>query len=100
MSNEQDGNVQVQNVEQPLHFPFPLADHSLELPKEYTELQAKCPVARVKMPYGGDALLLTRHADIAKAANDARRCGTVRHLPPLLCPHGESIRVHHRRMDI
>ncbi|HZR43695.1 MAG TPA: cytochrome P450 [Ktedonobacteraceae bacterium] len=77
MSNEQDGNVQVQNVEQPLHFPFPLADHSLELPKEYTELQAKCPVARVKMPYGGDALLLTRHADIAKAANDARRCGTV-----------------------
>ncbi|EFH80426.1 cytochrome P450 [Ktedonobacter racemifer] len=79
MSNEQDINVQVQDVQQeaPLHFPFPLADHRLELPKEYTELQAKCPVARVKMPYGGDALLLTRHADITKAANDAQRCGTI-----------------------
>jgi cytochrome P450 len=79
MSNEQDVNVQVQDVQQevPLQFPFPLVDHSLELPKEYAELQAKCPVAHVKMPYGGDALLLTRHADIVKAANDARRCGTI-----------------------
>ncbi|GHO67911.1 cytochrome P450 [Ktedonobacter sp. SOSP1-52] len=80
MSNEQDVNVQVPEVQQeaaPLHFPFPLADHRLELPKEYTELQATCPVARVKMPYGGDALLLTRHADITKAANDAQRCGTI-----------------------
>ncbi len=79
MSNEQDVNVQVQNVEQeaPLQYPFPLADHSLEPPQEYAELQAKCPVARVKMPYGGEALLLTRHADVTKAANDARRCGTI-----------------------
>lgn len=76
MSNEQDRNVQVQQ-EAPLTFPFPLADHSMELPKEYTELQAKCPVARVKMPYGGEALLLTRHADVVKAANDAKRCGTI-----------------------
>jgi cytochrome P450 len=76
MNNEQDINVQVQQ-EAPLHFPFPLADHSLEFPKEYTELQAKCPVARVTMPYGGDALLLTRHADIVKAANDVQRCGTI-----------------------
>lgn len=81
MSNEQDINVQVQEMqpEEPLHFPFPLANHSLELPKEYTELQATCPVARVKMPYGGDALLLTRHTDIVKAANDAQRCGTILH---------------------
>jgi cytochrome P450 len=79
MSNEQDGNAQVQDVQQgaSLHYPFPLADHSLELPKEYTELQATCPVARVKMPYGGEALLLTHHADVTKAANDARRCGTI-----------------------
>ncbi|GCF08009.1 cytochrome P450 [Dictyobacter arantiisoli] len=79
MSNEQGVNIQVQDVQQeaPLHFPFPLADHSLELPKEYTELQAKCPVARVKMPYGGEALLLTRHADVTKTANDARRCGNI-----------------------
>lgn len=79
MSNEQDGNVQMQDGQQeaPLHFPFPLADHDLELPKEYMELQATCPVARVKMTYGGDALLLTRHADVIKAANDTRRCGTI-----------------------
>ncbi|HEU5373822.1 MAG TPA: cytochrome P450 [Ktedonobacteraceae bacterium] len=79
MNNEQDINVQAQDVQQeaPLHFPLPQARHSLELPKEYTELQAKCPVARVKMPYGGDALLLTRYADIAQAANDAQRCGTI-----------------------
>ncbi len=79
MSNEQDKNVQVQDAQQeaPLHFPFPQPDHSLEMPGEYAQLQAQCPVARVRMPYGGDALLLTRHADIAKAANDARRCGTI-----------------------
>jgi cytochrome P450 len=79
MSKEQDGNVQMQDRQQdaPPSFPFPMADHSLELPKEYTELQATCPVARVKMPYGGEALLLTRHEDVTKAANDARRCGTV-----------------------
>lgn len=29
------------------------------------------------MPYGGEALLLTRHADVVKAANDAQRCGTI-----------------------
>jgi cytochrome P450 len=81
MSNEQDIHVQTQDapLKAPFHFPFPLTDHSLELPTEYTQLQAECPVARVKMPYGGDALLLTRHADIVKAANDARRCGTILH---------------------
>jgi cytochrome P450 len=79
MSNEQDVNAQVQDVQQeaPLHYPFPLADHSLELPTLYAQLQAQCPVARVKMPYGGDALLLTRHADVTKAMSDARRCGTI-----------------------
>ncbi len=79
MSNEHEVNVSVQDAQQeaPLHFPFPLADHSLELPKEYTQLQTKCPVAYVKMPYGGDALLLTHHADIVKAANDVQRCGMI-----------------------
>lgn len=79
MSNEQEAKVQVQDVQQeaPLSFPFPMADHSLELPKEYARLQAQCPVARVSMPFGGDAILLTRHADIVKAASDARRCGTI-----------------------
>jgi len=79
MSNEQEVNVQMQNVQQEaeLHFPFPLADHSLELPQAYAEVQATCPVARVKMPYGGEALLLTHHADVTKAANDARRCDNI-----------------------
>lgn len=74
MSKEQDVNVQVQDAP---NFPFPLADHSLEMPKEYTRLQAQCPVAHVKMPYGGEAYLLTRHADVAKAASDARRCDSI-----------------------
>ena len=77
MSNEQDIQMQDGQQETPLHFPFPLADHRLELPQAYTQLQATCPVARVQMPYGGEALLLTRHADVMKAANDAQRCGTI-----------------------
>jgi cytochrome P450 len=79
MSKEQEAKVQVQDVQQevPLSFPFPMADHSLELPKEYARLQAQCPVVRVRMPFGGDAILLTRHADIVKAATDSQRCGTI-----------------------
>jgi cytochrome P450 len=79
MSNEQEAKAQVQDVQQdvPLPFPFPMADHSLELPREYAQLQAQCPAAHVRMPFGGDAILLTRYADIVKAASDSRRCGTI-----------------------
>lgn len=53
-----------------LHFPFPFADHSLECPAEYGRLRQECPVAKVHMPYGGDAFLLTRYADVVKGYTD------------------------------
>lgn len=55
-----------------LNYPFAFAEHSLELacPAIYDDLRTECPVARVHMPFGGDALLLTRHADIVKAFTD------------------------------
>ncbi len=79
MNNEQEAKTQVQNriQETPLRLPFPVPEHSLENPKEYERLRAECPVARVTMPYGGDAYLLTHHADIVKAATDAQRCGMI-----------------------
>lgn len=56
-----------------LAYPFPLVDHGLEMecPAVYDRLRAECPVARVHMPVGGDALLLTRHADVVKAFTDS-----------------------------
>jgi cytochrome P450 len=61
-----------------LTYPFPLADHSLEMadPTVYERLQAACPVARVRMPVGGEAFLLTRHANVIQALTDPR-CGIV-----------------------
>jgi cytochrome P450 len=52
------------------HFPFPFADHSLECPVEYEQIRQECRVARVHMPHGGDALLLTRYNDVSKAFAD------------------------------
>ncbi len=57
-------------------YPFPLAEQSLECPVEYDRLRAECPVARVQMPFGGDAFLLTRHADVVKAFIDPA-CGMI-----------------------
>lgn len=64
--------------EEVLMYPFPLTDHSLEVadPTIYEHLQAECPVAHVRMPVGGEALLLTRHADVSKALTDPR-CGII-----------------------
>jgi cytochrome P450 len=75
--NPADGRQQALQ-EEVLAYPFPLADHSLEVvdPTIYERLQAACPVARVRMPVGGEALLLTRHADVVKAFTDPR-VGTV-----------------------
>ncbi|MEV6085796.1 cytochrome P450 [Streptomyces parvulus] len=52
---------------------YPFGDHvDLRLDPDYAELRATSPVARVRMPYGGDAWLLTRHADVKKASADPR----------------------------
>lgn len=56
--------------EEILHYPFPFAEHSLECPVQYHSLSQECPVTRVRMPFGGDAFLLTRHADVSKAFTD------------------------------
>ncbi|QBD75792.1 cytochrome P450 [Ktedonosporobacter rubrisoli] len=69
MSNEQEA---------PLSFPIPFADHSLEVPETYEQLRQECPVARISMPYGGDAFLLTRHSDVVKASTDVKRCGMIK----------------------
>jgi cytochrome P450 len=70
-----DSTNETQN-EETLAFPFPFADHTLECPVQYTQLRNSCPVARVSMPFGGDAYLLTRHEDIVKAFTDPR-CDTI-----------------------
>src|SRR5579859_2124622 len=62
--------------EEELHYPFPFAEHSLECPAIYSRLRNECPVARVHMPFGGDAFLLTRHADVVKAWADPQ-CGII-----------------------
>ncbi len=47
MSNEQQTPSNETNQEEIPSYPFPFADHSLDLPKEYDQLRQKCPVARV-----------------------------------------------------
>ncbi|HEY7418409.1 MAG TPA: cytochrome P450, partial [Ktedonobacteraceae bacterium] len=71
-------HVQQASQEEVLAYPFPLAEHSLELadPTVYERLRVECPVTHVRMPVGGEAVLLTRYADIVKALTDPR-CGTV-----------------------
>lgn len=53
---------------------YPFSDRAdLILDPTYGELRSKEPVARVRMPYGGgDAWLVTRHADAKKALSDPR----------------------------
>ena len=70
MTHEQETIKAKEQQEEILSFPFPFAKHSLECPAEYGRLRQECPVAKVHMPYGGDAFLLTRYADVAKAFTD------------------------------
>ncbi|MFI2667950.1 cytochrome P450 [Micromonospora carbonacea] len=52
---------------------YPFSDRTdLNIDPTYGELRSKEPVARVRMPYGGDAWLVTRHADAKKALSDPR----------------------------
>ncbi|MFF4583272.1 cytochrome P450 [Streptomyces sp. NPDC001389] len=52
---------------------YPFGDRvDLELDPAYAELRETEPVVRVRMPYGGEAWLLTRHADVKKASADPR----------------------------
>lgn len=52
-------------------FPFPRAPR-LELEPEYGVLQEQEPVSRVRFPYGEEAWLVTRHADVRTVLTDPR----------------------------
>lgn len=52
-------------------FPFPRAPR-LELEPEYAVLQEQEPVSRVRFPYGEEAWLVTRHADVRTVLTDPR----------------------------
>lgn len=72
MSKEQLTPTNEANPEELPSYPFPFADHSLEVPAEYDRLRQQCPVARVHLPYGGDAFMPTRYEEIAQAFADPK----------------------------
>jgi cytochrome P450 len=54
-----------------LSYPLPRPS-ALEPPEEWAELRQQCPVARVTMPSGDEATLLTRYADVRQILSDSR----------------------------
>lgn len=54
-----------------LSFPFPRVAR-LDIEPEYRALQRDEPVSRVRFPYGGEAWLVTRHADVRTVLTDPR----------------------------
>ncbi|WP_405561771.1 cytochrome P450 [Streptomyces sp. NBC_01180] len=64
--------------DQVMKFPFP-DSHRLDVPTEFADLRAKCPVQRVDLPYGGEGWLVTRQADVKTVLGDSRfsRAATV-----------------------
>ncbi|MEU6600141.1 cytochrome P450 [Streptomyces flaveolus] len=54
-------------------FRYPLTGPAaLEPPARWAELRQRCPVARVTLPSGDEATLLTRYADVRRALSDPR----------------------------
>jgi cytochrome P450 len=54
-------------------FNYPLSrPTALESPAEWVQLRQQCPVARVKLPSGDEALLLTRYDDVRQVLSDPR----------------------------
>ncbi|AGL16627.1 cytochrome P450 [Actinoplanes sp. N902-109] len=58
--------------EAPPRFPFPAAAPGLELPEEFARLRREEPVARVTLPTGDSAWLVTRYADARAVLSDVR----------------------------
>jgi cytochrome P450 len=54
-----------------LSYPIP-RPAALEPPAEWAELRRECPVARVALPSGDEARLLTRYADVRQVLSDPR----------------------------
>jgi len=57
--------------EQMLSYPIP-SQEALEPPAEWAELRQQCPVARVKLPSGDEASLVTRYDDVKQVLSDPR----------------------------
>ncbi|MEV0698915.1 cytochrome P450 [Saccharopolyspora sp. NPDC050389] len=57
--------------EQVLDYPIPSAA-ALEPPAEWAQLRQECPVARVSLPSGDEASLLTRYDDVKRVLSDPR----------------------------
>ncbi|RCV47579.1 cytochrome P450 [Marinitenerispora sediminis] len=57
--------------ERTLHYPFS-AEAALEPPAEWAELRQQCPVARVKLPSGDEASLVTRYEDVKRVLAEPR----------------------------
>ncbi|WP_190813123.1 cytochrome P450 [Saccharopolyspora pogona] len=62
------GNV---DSERALSYPIP-GTAALEPPAEWAQLRQECPVARVTLPSGDGAALLTRYADVKQVLSDPR----------------------------
>ncbi|MET7478383.1 cytochrome P450 [Streptomyces sp. NPDC005648] len=56
---------------QPLRYPLH-GTTALEPPAEWEELRDRCPFARVTLPSGDEATLLTRHEDVRQVLSDNR----------------------------
>jgi cytochrome P450 len=59
------------NTDHVLDYPIP-AQAALEPPTEWAELRQGCPVARVRLPSGDEASLLTRYDDVKQVLADPR----------------------------
>ncbi|MFE2941290.1 cytochrome P450 [Streptomyces sp. NPDC059255] len=57
--------------EQVLTYPIP-NDAPLEPPAEWARLRQQCPVARVKLPSGDEASVVTRYDDVKQVLSDPR----------------------------
>ncbi|GHK01352.1 cytochrome P450 [Streptomyces sp. NPDC003753] len=57
--------------QQPLSYPLSSAG-ALEPPAEWAALRRECPVARVRLPSGDEASLLTRYEDVKQVLSDER----------------------------
>jgi cytochrome P450 len=56
---------------EPLRYPIP-TEATLEPPAEWARLRAQCPVARVTLPSGDEATLVTRYEDVRRVLSDPR----------------------------
>ncbi|WNV86018.1 cytochrome P450 [Umezawaea sp. Da 62-37] len=59
------------DADQVLDYPIPVSE-ALEPPAEWAELRQGCPVARVTLPSGDQASLLTRYEDVKQVLADPR----------------------------